>query len=233
MLITEPLANCITTASDGHSSGYFHEIRAQQFPRKKDIQQVKQSYYSSVSCNLCAQLNHSLQLALDLATAKGGSPPFPYLIMGSPFTSQPFMMQWLCVMVGLLSQTPSRCACRNNFSIEHALSCPKGGLPSLCCNEIRDLTANLLTEVCHQVQVEPEFQPVSVPESFPLSTANIQDRARLDIPMNRFWGGQFECCYGDVRVFNPYPPSNANSISSVYRHHENINVMHMANEFVR
>ena len=28
-------------------------------------------------------------------------------------------------------------------------SCPIGGLPSLHHNEIRDLTANLLTEVCH------------------------------------------------------------------------------------
>ena len=68
-----PLANCINTISDGHPSGHFHEIKAQQFLRKKDIRQVKQSYYSSVSCNLHGQLNHSLQLALDLATAKGAS----------------------------------------------------------------------------------------------------------------------------------------------------------------
>ena len=29
--ITEPLANCISTAPSGHSCGYFHEIRAEQF----------------------------------------------------------------------------------------------------------------------------------------------------------------------------------------------------------
>ena len=33
----------------------------------------------------------------------------------------------------------------------HALSCPKGGFPSLRHNEVRDLTANLLSEVCNNV----------------------------------------------------------------------------------
>jgi len=33
------------------------------------------------------------------------------------------------------------CACGTSFSVEHVLSCPKGGLPSLWHNEIRDLTA--------------------------------------------------------------------------------------------
>ena len=52
----------------------------------------------------------------------------------------------------------------------HALSCPKGGLPSIRHNEVRDLTATLLTEVCSQVATEPELQPVSQ-EEFSLSTA--------------------------------------------------------------
>ena len=60
--------------------------------------------------------------------------------------------------------------------------------PSLSHNEIRDLTACLLTEVCHQVQVEPVLQPVSNPGSFTLSTANTQEGTRLDIAMNGFWG---------------------------------------------
>ena len=48
------------------------------------------------------------------------------------------------------------------------------GLPSLHHNEIRDLTARLLTEVCHQVQMEP----VSDPGPFSLSTANTQEASR-------------------------------------------------------
>ena len=85
-------------------------------------------------------------------------------------------------------RAPTHCACGTSFSVEHALSCPKGGLPSIRHNEIRDLTATLLTEVCSQVATEPELQPASQ-EDFSLSTANVQDGARLDIVMNGFWGG--------------------------------------------
>jgi len=102
-----------------------------------------------------------------------------------------------------LGQIPSDCACGTHFSADHAQFC---GLSTLCHNEIRDLTATLLTEVCHQVQVEPELQPVSSPETFSLLTANIQDGARLDIVMNEFWGGHSERCYVDVRVLTPLPP---------------------------
>ena len=35
------------------------------------------------------------------------------------------------------------------------------GFPSIRHNEIRDLTANLLTEVCNDVCIEPDLQPLS------------------------------------------------------------------------
>ena len=95
--------------------------------------------------------------------------------------------------------------------MEHALSCPKGGLPSIKHNEIRDLTAKLLTEVCSQVATEPELQPVS-PEEFSLSTANTQDGARLDIVMNGFWGGRSERVFqvsmftSLITLLHPIPP---------------------------
>ena len=90
---------------------------------------------------------------------------------------------------------PSLCACGTSFSVEHALSCPKGGLPSLRHNEIRDLTATVLTEVCSQVCVEPELQPVQHSDEFPLATSNTQDSARLDVAVNGFWGGRSERCF--------------------------------------
>ena len=79
---------------------------------------------------------------------------------------------------------PTHCAC--------GTSCPKGGLPSIRHNEVRDLIATLLTEVCSQVATEPELQPVSQ-EEFSQSTANVQDGARLDIVMNGFWGEVRAC----------------------------------------
>ena len=60
--------------------------------------------------------------------------------------------------------------------------CPAPRVVSL----IRNVTAFLLNEVCHQVHVEPELQVVSNPDSFSLSTANTQKDAWLDIAMNDF-----------------------------------------------
>ena len=100
----------------------------------------------------------------------------------------------------------SLCACGSSFSVEHVLSCPKGGLHSLRHNDIRDLTASLLTEVCSQVIVEHELQPVSNPVEYSLSTSNTQDGAHLDVAMNGFWSGPSEKCSVDVRVFNTYLP---------------------------
>ena len=115
---------------------------------------------------------------------------------------------------------PSKCECGKVFTVEHALSCPKGGFPILRHNEIRDFTASLLTEVCHDVQVEPELQPLTG-ESLTNATANSQDGARLDISANGVWGGRFEKTFLDVRVFNPLAPSNRHSTpSTCYMKHE-------------
>ena len=39
--------------------------------------------------------------------------------------------------------------------------CPNGGFPSIRHNEVRDLTADLLTEVCHDVEIEPKMQELT------------------------------------------------------------------------
>ena len=101
------------------------------------------------------------------------------------------------------------------------LSCPKGGYPSVRHNEIRGLTASLLSEVCHNVSTEPHLQPMTGEVMNGLS-ANIQDGARLDIAADGFWGSRFEQAFFDVKVFNPYAPSNQKtSLSTCYRSHEN------------
>ena len=118
------------------------------------------------------------------------------------------------------SNLPSRCDCGKNNTIDHALSCAKGGFPSIRHNEIRDLTANLLTEVCSEVCIEPHLQPTT-PDQLSGATANSQEGARLDVSANGVWGGRFQKTYFDVRVFNPHAPSNKNQTpSACYRKHE-------------
>ena len=124
------------------------------------------------------------------------------------------------------SQLPAYCSCGEPFSVQHALSCPKGGYPSIQHNELWDFTASLLSETCHGVAVEPSLQPITS-ERFVHATANTQDGARLDIVADGFWGGSFERAFFDVRVFNPFAQTNSHSsIQATYRHHENLKKKH-------
>ena len=76
----------------------------------------------------------------------------------------------------------------------------------------------MMSEVCTNVSIEPHLQPLSG-EALRFKTANSDSNALLDIAVNGFWGGRFECSFFDVRVFNPSAPSNR-PFKSAYRHHE-------------
>ena len=64
-------------------------------------------------------------------------------------------------------------------------------------NEIRDLTANLLTEVCSEVCIEHELQTLTG-EVVHGRTTDKEDAARLDISAKDLWGGRREKTFVDV-----------------------------------
>ena len=167
------------------------------------MSKAKLDTYSKTSSELRQQLEPTLRRAVELASVKGASNWLTTL----PLNEHGFALHKSAFQDALALRygwpplrTPTLCACGVSFSVDHVLSCPKGGLPSLRHNEIRDLTATLLIEVCSQVCTEPELHN---PDEFHLSTSNNQEGARLDIAMNGFWGSRSERCFIDVRVFNP------------------------------
>ena len=60
------------------------------------------------------------------------------------------------------------------------MSCKKGGLVSICHNDIRDLTANILRELCNDVKVEAKLIPLTV-EELQYRSVITADEVRLDI----------------------------------------------------
>ena len=99
------------------------------------------------------------------------------------------------------------------------LTCHRGGLPTICHNEIRDITATLLTEICHNVATEPLLQPLTN-ESLVHHLANTEPNARLDIRARGFWSTGQDACF-DVRIFYPDMSSNhSTTIPAAYRKHE-------------
>ena len=93
-------------------------------------------------------------------------------------------------------------------------------MPSIRHNAVRDITAQLLTEVCPKVGVESTFQPLNG-ESFPFRSTNTEDGARLDIKAQKFWDKSKQPTFFDVRILNSPATSNCTSSSDAcYRRHE-------------
>ena len=177
-----------------------------------------------MAANLYSQLPPTLQISIDIAKEKGASS----WLVALPIESHGFSLHKgafcdaLCLRYGWQPPLlPTTCACGQSFTIDHALSCHKGGFPTTRHNEleIRDLTTNLLSELCHDVSVEPHLQSL-FGEILSHSTANREDQARLDVKVRGFWGPQ-QCTYFDVQIFNPNAPSyRATQMSACYRRHE-------------
>ena len=217
--VTNPLKNLISDMNGAYSFETYEE----QVCAKADIHNRRRAQQSTSADLLQPKLPNSLQRSMALAQEKGASSwltALPVAEFGFTLHKSAFR-DALCLRYGWLpARTPITCDCGTQFSVEHALSCPKGGFPSIRHNEIRDITANILTEVCNNVCIEPHLQPVTG-EKFQGATSNTQDDARLDIAANGLWGGRSERTYFDVRVFNPHAPSNRHANpSACYRKHE-------------
>ena len=72
------------------------------------------------------------------------------------------------------------------MSVEHALSCAKGGLPIARHNEVRDTVAGWMSEVCNNSTTEPSLQLISG-ETLSYTSAISEDGARLDIAADGIW----------------------------------------------
>jgi len=55
-----------------------------------------------------------------------------------------------------------------------------GRFPTIRHNELKDFTATILSEVCHDVAIEPVLQRLTR-ENLHCAMANVEDEARLDV----------------------------------------------------
>ena len=159
---------------------------------------------------------------MDLASEKGASTWLTAL----PLQDQGFNLNKgefhdaLCLRYGWqIKNLPRQCICGNSFTTDHAMTCHHGALPTIRHNDIRDITANWLSEVCHDVEREPPLMPLTGETIIP-QTANRRDDARADIRARGFWGRQ-QSAFFDIRVFHPNAQSYRHStIPAAYRRHE-------------
>ena len=79
-----------------------------------------------------------------------------------------------------LESVPATCVCGTAFSTDHAMMCSLSGFPTIRHNELRDFLGSLLTQVCHNVALEPQLVPLEG-EVFRSRTTNNSQEARADI----------------------------------------------------
>ena len=115
---------------------------------------------------------------------------------------------------------PETCACGSEFTCDHAMICKKGGFLSLRHNNLRDITYELLSEVCKGVENEPMLQPLTG-ETLKYQTAKTENNARMDASALGFWCRD-QRAFFDIRVFDPVDHSHAHqSLDAAHSKQEN------------
>ena len=99
------------------------------------------------------------------------------------------------------------------------MSCMKGGFIRKRHDEVRDLFASLLQDVCHALEVKLHLQTLT--REILNSCNNSSDEARLDVSAQGFWQRR-QRAFFYVRVFNPFAKSHLNQrLETVFTSNEN------------
>ena len=61
----------------------------------------------------------------------------------------------------VLPNMPYSCYCSAKMDVQHAISCKRGGFVTIRHNDLQDLTANLLSNVGNDVEIESKLLPVT------------------------------------------------------------------------
>ena len=93
------------------------------------------------------------------------------------------------------------CVCGDSFNLQHALSCPKGGLVITRHNKLKKFAAEILGEVCKNVVIERLLTPL-MGEELPKSS-NTSNQARADVSARGLWINR-QTAFCDVKGFSTH-----------------------------
>ena len=171
---------------------------------KLEIKRRRKEGRTTTLENLRRQMTPQELKANDLAQAKGASnwlTTLPLISESFNLSKREFFDAIAVRYRWNMKHLPSTCACGKPFSVDHALSCPKGGFIYQRHNTLRDTIAQMLNQVTHDVAIEPMLEPITGER---LNKGAITtDNARADISAGGFWV-RGQRAFFDVKVFNAY-----------------------------
>ena len=100
-------------------------------------------------------------------------------------------------MVGKTCNLPTPCPLNLEFYIQHSMSYKKDGFiyiwPLIRHNDLRDLTANIMSELCKDTEIQPKLTPLSG-EELQARTSNNSNES-----INGSRGRECQKCYSRLQ----------------------------------
>jgi len=213
--VTAPLVEKIVSQS--------HELPDETAVKtaKQESHSEKEKASKDAYENLRENLPRTIARSLELASEKGASTwlnVIPLKEIGFDLNKREFRDALRLRYNWPFNDIASKCICGDDFSVDHAMICKRGGFVIQRHNELRNLEAALLKSVCNDVEIEPLLQPISDEQ---LSKgANKSADARLDIHARGFWEKQ-RSAFFDVRVCHPNADTYKElDLPKIYKLHE-------------
>ena len=219
IMATKNLVNAIYHQRNTYSpdEDYRRQIAA-------NIRSSRDEFYKQTKEKLVSELSPTVCRQLDLLSEKGAS----CWLTSLPLKEYGFLLNKLefqdalALRYNLVLSTLNRhkqCICGQPNTADRCLICKLGGYVSLRHDSLKNTTAELLKQVCKDVEDEPGLINVTT-EQLPKGTTT-EDGAKLDISARGFWT-PLDRAFTDVRVLHPQAPSNRNkNLYQMYRSHEN------------
>lgn len=184
----------------------------------KERQQAQKDRWEQLQHRLSANTCRKVHLAQETG-ASNWLTSLPIRAKGFSLNKQEFVDAIALRYGWPVTGIPNTCACGAPNNVNHTMTCKKGGFVCIRHDEVRDLTANMLREVYHDVSTEPALLPLDG-EHMRYRTANTTNEARVDISARGFWT-RGQKAFMDIRIFDPMAASHRElSLEAVHQRNE-------------
>jgi len=113
----------------------------------------------------------------------------------------------------------THCACGKTNSVDHSLICKLGGYTSMRHNSVRDSEAQIMREVCRDVQTKPTLLPIN--ENWLWKKSQHCWQCKIGYLCKRTVEYSCEETFFDIRITHPTSQSySGKSLAEVYQQHE-------------
>ena len=182
-----------------------------EIPKEEEVKEIARNLknqritqFEDKALQLEDKLPNTMKRAVTLAKGKGASNSLNVLPLeeeGYVLNKEEFQGALYLRHNMPIKGLPSRCPCQQPFNPIHAMNCKKGGFIHMRHNDLRDLEARLLSEVCKDVRCNQATASVLTGEALSLSTAISEDSGCLDIKARGFYQPA-QTAFFDARVTN-------------------------------